>query len=91
LYLSTSAAVAVGEGPDGPFVTTELVDGIPLAHIGDKCEVPTLPDHEKTKCPACQSTAAANAKIFVEETVLPQFRKLTSYTTGFNGFVNPPP
>ncbi|KAK3940695.1 kinase-like domain-containing protein [Diplogelasinospora grovesii] len=85
------AVIAVGEGPDGFFVTTELIDGIPLADIGEKCEVATLPGHEKTKCSACQATAIANAKTFVEETVLPQLRRLTSCTTGFNGFVNPPP
>ncbi|KAI5867562.1 kinase-like domain-containing protein [Durotheca rogersii] len=85
------AVIAVGEGPDGFFVTTELIDGIPLADIGERCEVPTLPGHEKTKCSACQATAIANAKTFVEETVLPQLRKLTSHTTGLDGFVNPPP
>ncbi|KAJ2891330.1 hypothetical protein MKZ38_000561 [Zalerion maritima] len=85
------AVIAVGEGPDGFFVTTGLIAGIPLADIGDKCELPALPGHEKTKCAACQATATANAKTFVEKTVLPQLRRLTSYTTGLNGFVNPPP
>lgn len=85
------AVIDVGNGPNGFFVTTEFIDGIPLANIGDKCQMPSLSDHQPTNCPACKKIATANAKTFVEEVVLPQLSKLTSNTTGFNGFVNPPP
>ncbi|KAF1955551.1 hypothetical protein CC80DRAFT_415164, partial [Byssothecium circinans] len=69
------AVINVGEGPNGFFVTTELINGVPLAKIGNKCK----------------TVATANAKTFVEEIVIPQLRELKSNTTRFNGVVIPPP
>ena len=46
--IQVPAVIDVGEGPSGFFVTTELIDGVLLAEIGDKCQMPWLPGHQPT-------------------------------------------
>lgn len=84
------AVIDFGEGPNGFFVTTEFIDGVPLAEIGETCQM-SLPGHQSAHCQTCKGLATINARIFIEEVVLPQLRELKSATSGLNGVVIPPP
>lgn len=76
------------------FVTMERIDGIQLGDIGDECRMPAsggTPHVSVGKCDVCADIANNNADNFITKLVLPQLQQLTSYKTGLNGFVLPPP
>ncbi|KAF1953033.1 hypothetical protein CC80DRAFT_551729 [Byssothecium circinans] len=51
-----------------------------------------LPEgHTANECGACQEIAKDNARVFIEQTVLPQLAALRSNVSGLNGVIIPPP
>ncbi|KAK1975594.1 kinase-like domain-containing protein [Colletotrichum cereale] len=82
-------------GPDGDGVmslTVEFVDGILCEDVGDCCRMPPEKAHNtEGKCLECQELGFRNTNEFIETTVLPQLRSLSSDQTGLDGLVIPPP
>ena len=76
------------------FVTMERIYGIELKDIGNECRRPASgqrPHVSHEKCKTCADIANKNADNFITNFVIPQLQQLTSYETGLNGFVLPPP
>ncbi len=86
----------IGEGEDGWYLTVELLNGIRLDEIQKRCRrrpaAGHLPKGHKAKeCNACQEIANCNARLFIEQTVLPRLAALRSNVSGFNSIIIPPP
>lgn len=76
------------------FVTMERIYGITLESIGKECRMPSSGRKahvSRGECETCADIANANADSFITNYVLPQLQQLTSYVTGLDGFVLPPP
>ena len=74
-----------GIGEDGPYLTVQRVEGIPLIDIAKEC------GHQTVNCTDCQARANQNATTFIQTIVLPQLASFKSNQTGLNGSVIPPP
>jgi hypothetical protein len=76
------------------FVTVERIYGVTLESIGKECRMPLSGRKAHVsggECNACADIANTNADRFITNYVLPQLQQLTSYVTGLDGFVLPPP
>ena len=72
----------------------ERVYDIELKDIGKECRRPASgqrPHISHGKCETCADVANKNADNFITNFVLAQLQQLTSYETGLNGFILPPP
>ncbi|KAL5325290.1 hypothetical protein ACEPPN_006415 [Leptodophora sp. 'Broadleaf-Isolate-01'] len=81
----------VGEGKDGYYLTMEFFDSIPLDEIGDRCHMPSKPDHTARNCERCRQLAGVNAAKFVQGVLSPELERLRSTQTGLSGTIIPPP
>ncbi|KAF1971062.1 hypothetical protein BU23DRAFT_472247, partial [Bimuria novae-zelandiae CBS 107.79] len=73
-------------------LVVKRIHGIKAASVGEECRMPVGSRHVTSgTCSACENIATEKVNIFVEGTVLPQLRRLTSNQTGLDGFVLPPP
>ena len=82
-----------GEHPDGRrYLITELIAGVPLNEFQRRgCLIATGQKHtEDIPCETCSNQAYSNALQFIENTVFPQLKNLTSQKRGIDGFVMPP-
>ncbi|KAI9675961.1 MAG: hypothetical protein M1829_003199 [Trizodia sp. TS-e1964] len=89
---SDSTVHPVWHDTDGAmFLEMSREDGIELAEVGQSCHMLGTVDHSSSgECNMCKNIAQANARIFIENVVLPELAKLRSRTTGLEGFVMPP-
>jgi hypothetical protein len=71
----------------------ERKDGLLCDTVGEECRMtPDWGGHSaRGRCSECEKIAFCKVSIFIETTVLPQLKTLTSTETGLNGFVLPPP
>ena len=75
------------------YLEVERKDGILYDTVGEECRMtPGEGSHASSgRCSECEKIAFSEVNGFIEATVLPQLRTLTSSETGMNGFVVPPP
>lgn len=83
----------------GHYLKLEWADGIDLGDIVDGRDAgaaclmtPGRDGHASSgRCEQCRAVAMANADLFVREVVYPALEGLSSWQTGLNGMVIPPP
>jgi len=75
------------------YLEVERKGGILCDTVGEECRMtPGEGQHATSEqCLECENIAFSKVNSFVEGTVLPQLKNLTSLETGLNGFVIPPP